>query len=137
CFAGGTVRPLARNRHTPADAVARLARHPEADVRAMVAARPDLGPDLVAELRQDPDDYVRMRARLHPFSSTWAEYCAMKRVIGHGPDCLCPATEQATEPSPDWFAACAASEEPVLRRVAANWPGLPAELVETLAQDDD
>ncbi|WP_328940331.1 hypothetical protein OG259_00540 [Streptomyces sp. NBC_00250] len=51
----------------------------------------------------------------------------------HGPDCTCPITEPAT----DWFAACAVSEEPVLRRVAASWPGLAAELVGTLAQDDD
>ncbi|MFE1384487.1 hypothetical protein ACFW6S_36665 [Streptomyces sp. NPDC058740] len=42
-----------------------------------------------------------------------------------------------TAQSPEWFAACAASEEPVLRRVAASWPGLPAALVETLARDDD
>ncbi|MEU9714866.1 hypothetical protein [Streptomyces sp. NPDC047976] len=137
CFADDTVHPLTWNRHTPAYAVARLARHPEAKVREMVAARPDLGPDLVTELREDPDQHVRMRARLHPFPRTWAEYWAIQRVIGHGPDCICPITEPATEPSPDWFAACAASEEPVLRRVAASWAGLPAELVETLAQDDD
>ncbi|MER7001328.1 hypothetical protein [Streptomyces sp. NPDC000410] len=137
CFADGTVHPLTWNRHTPADAVARLARHPEAKVREMVAARPDLGPDLVTELRQDPDEDVRMRARLHPFPRTWAEYRAIQRVLGHGPDCVCPITEPATEPSPDWFAACAASEEPELRRVAATWPGLPAVLVETLARDAD
>ncbi|MEV7730039.1 hypothetical protein AB0P15_35800 [Streptomyces sp. NPDC087917] len=141
CFADGTVRPLARNRHTPAYAVARLARHPEAEVRETVAARPDLGPDLVAELRKDPDDDVRMRARLHPFPRTWAEYGAIDAVIGHGPDCACPTTEPDAEPdaqpSPDWFAACAVSEEPVLRQVAASRPDLPAELVGTLARDQD
>ncbi|MEU4358759.1 hypothetical protein [Streptomyces virginiae] len=137
CFADDTVHPLTWNRHTPADAVARLARHPEAKVREMIAARPDVGPDLVTELREDPDEDVRMRARLHPFPRTWAEYWAINRIIGHGPDCTCPITELADEPSPDWFAACAASGEPVLRRVAASWPGLPAELVETLARDDD
>ncbi|GAA1091500.1 hypothetical protein [Kitasatospora arboriphila] len=141
CFADGTVRPLTWNRHTPADAVARLARHPEPAVRALVAARPDLGADLVAELREDPDENVRRRARLHPVPRTWAEYWAIERVIGqiigHGPDCTCPITEPAPEPSPDWYAACAASEEPELRRVAASWPLLPAVLVETLAQDDD
>ncbi|MFJ3793121.1 hypothetical protein [Kitasatospora sp. NPDC090091] len=141
CFADGTVRPLTWNRHTPADALARLARHPEAKVRALVAARPDLGPDLVAELREDPDESVRRRARLHPIPRTWAEYWAIEAVIGqligHGPDCICPITEPAPEPSSDWFAACAVSEEPELRRVAANWPLLPAALVETLAQDDD
>ncbi|WP_392666858.1 hypothetical protein [Streptomyces sp. LN785] len=137
CFADDTVHPLTWNPHIPATTVARLARHPEAKVREMVAARPDLGPDLLPELREDPDENVRMRARLHPFPRTWAEYCAINRVIGHGPDCTCPITDPSPAPSPDWFAACAASEEPVLRRVAASWPGLPAALVGTLAQDDD
>ncbi|WP_314245008.1 hypothetical protein [Streptomyces sp. DSM 40907] len=139
CFADDMVHPLTWNRHTPADAVARLARHPEAKIREMIAARPDLGPDLVTELREDPNEDVRMRARLHPFPRTWAEYWAIQRVLGHGhgPDCVCPITEPATEPSPEWFAACASSGEPELRRVAATWPGLPAVLVDTLAQDDD
>jgi hypothetical protein len=67
CFAGGTVLPMARNPHTPAYALARLARHLDAEVRASVAARPDVGPDLVAELREDPVEYVRTCARLHPY----------------------------------------------------------------------
>ncbi|WEH43467.1 hypothetical protein [Streptomyces sp. AM 2-1-1] len=141
CFADGTVHPLARNPHTPADAVARLARHCEAKVREMVAARPDLGADLVAELSADPDEGVRTRARLHPFPRTWAEYDVIGRVVGHGPACVCPITEPdpepATVPSPGWFAACAVSGETVLRRVAASWSGLPAGLVGRLAQDDD
>lgn len=145
CFADGTVLPLARNPHTPAYALARLARHPDAEVRASVAARPDVGPDLVAELGEDPHEYVRMCARLHPFTRTWAEYGAIDQVIGHGPDCTCPIGEPFTKsdiepdvgPLPDWFASCAVSEEPALRRVAASWPGLSAELAETLAQDDD
>ncbi|MFE2108945.1 hypothetical protein ACFXAF_24205 [Kitasatospora sp. NPDC059463] len=149
CFADGTVRALARNPHIPADTVARLARHPEATVRALTAVRPDLGPELAAELRQDPDETVRLRARLQPFSRTWAEYGAIGRVVGqvvgHGPDCICPITEPSTEssskpsaePSPDWFAACAASGEPELRRVAASRPLLPADLAGALAQDAD
>ncbi|MFF2412650.1 hypothetical protein [Streptomyces sp. NPDC058092] len=136
CFADDEVHPLARNRHTPADALARLARHPDAEIRRLVATRPDLGP-AAAELRQDPDEDVRMRARLQPFIRTWAEFQEVHKVVDHGPDCTCPITQPATEPSPDWYATCAASEEPVLRRVAASWPGLPAELVGTLALDDD
>lgn len=62
CFADDTVLPLTWNRHTPADAVARLARHPGAKVREMVAGRPDLGPDLVTALSQDRDQDVRMCA---------------------------------------------------------------------------
>ncbi|MFF3214304.1 hypothetical protein ACFYYB_27015 [Streptomyces sp. NPDC002886] len=137
CFAEDTAHPLAWNPHTPAHAVARLARHPETKVREMVAARPDLQPDLSAALRADPDEGVRMRARLRPFSRSWAEYWAIHAVIGHGPDCTCPITEPAEEPSPEWFAACAAAAEPVLRRVAAMWPGLAADLAETLARDED
>ncbi|MFD5937211.1 hypothetical protein [Streptomyces sp. NPDC060333] len=137
CFAANEVRPLARNRHTPADALARLARHPDVEIRRLVATRPDLGPEAAAELRQDPDEEVRMRARLQPSIRTWAEFEAVQSVVDHGRDCTCPITEPATEPSPDWYAACAASEQPVLRRVAARWPGLPAKLVGTLALDDD
>ncbi|OKJ65433.1 hypothetical protein AMK27_06665 [Streptomyces sp. CB02009] len=144
-FAEGVVRSMARNRHTPAYAVARLAHHPEAAVRELVAARPDLGPDLVAQLSQDPVEDVRTHARLHAFPRTWAEYEVIDRVVGHGPDCVCPISEPFTGslvepdvgPSADWFAACAVSGEAVLRRVAASWPGLSPELVATLAQDDD
>ncbi|ROR00509.1 hypothetical protein EDE04_7091 [Streptomyces sp. 2132.2] len=136
CFADDEVHPLARNRHTPADALARLARHPGAEIRRLVATRPDLGPE-AAELKQDPDEDVRMRARLQPSIRTWAEFEAVHRVLGHSRDCTCPITEPDTELSPDWYATCAASEEPVLRQVAASWPGLPAELVGTLALDDD
>ncbi len=136
CFAHDEVYPLARNRHTPADALARLARHPDTEIRKLVATRPDLGPE-AAELGQDPDEDVRMRARLQSSIRTWAEFEEVQKVVEHGPDCTCPITRPATEPSPDWYVACAASEEPVLRRVAASWPGLPAELVGTLALDDD
>ncbi|MFD6969143.1 hypothetical protein [Streptomyces sp. NPDC059949] len=137
CFAEDLVHPLARNRHTPADALARLARHPDAEIRRLVATRPDLGPEAAAELRQDPDEDVRMRARLQPSIRTWAEFHEVQKVVDHGPDCTCPITQPADEPSPGWYATCAASEEPVLRGVAASWPGLPAELVGTLALDDD
>ncbi|WP_394437082.1 hypothetical protein [Streptomyces sp. SGAir0957] len=137
CFADGAERALARNRHAPASALARLARHPDASVRGLVTTRPDLGPDLVAELRTDPDDHVRTRARLNPFSRTWTEYDMIHRVVGHGPDCTCPITEVVPRPSADWFAACAAATEPVLRRIAASWCGLPAELAARLARDED
>jgi hypothetical protein len=53
------------------------------------------------------------------------------------PSTLGSSTEPDVGPPPDWFAACAVSGEPILRRIAASWPGLSAELVETLAKDDD
>ncbi|MFF3301531.1 hypothetical protein [Streptomyces sp. NPDC002908] len=137
CFTDDEVHPLARNRHTPADALARLARHPDAEIRRLIATRPDLGPEAAAELRQDPDEDVRMRARLQSSIRTWAEFQAVQVVVGHGPDCTCPITKPATEPPPDWYATCAASPEPVLRQVAASWPGLPAPLVGALALDED
>ncbi|WP_314241797.1 hypothetical protein [Streptomyces sp. DSM 40907] len=137
CFAADVVHPLALNRHTPADALARLARHPDTEIRRLVATRPDLGPAAAEELRHDPDEDVRMRARLQPSIRTWDEFEEVRKVVDHGPDCTCPITQPATEPTPDWYASCAASEEPVFRRVAASWPDLPAELVGTLALDDD
>ncbi|WP_432133789.1 hypothetical protein [Streptomyces sp. bgisy154] len=136
CLLKDEVYPLAVNRHTPANALSQLARHPDAEIRRLIATRPDLGPE-AAELRQDPDEDVRMRARLQPSIRTWDEFQAVDGVVGHGPDCTCPITEPATEPSPEWYATCAASEEPVLRRVAASWPRLPAELVGTLVLDED
>ncbi|MCX4780299.1 hypothetical protein [Streptomyces sp. NBC_01264] len=137
CFAADEVQPLARNRHTPAAALARLARHPDAGIRRLVAARPDLGPEAVAELRRDPDEDVRMRARLQPSIRTRDEFAVVDWVLGHSLDCTCPIMKPTPGPSPDWYATCAASGEPALRRVAASWPGLPAELVGTLARDED
>ncbi|MFE6364840.1 hypothetical protein ACFVP3_33220 [Streptomyces sp. NPDC057806] len=137
CFADDEVHPLARNRHTPADALARLARHPDTEIRRLVAARPDLAPASAAQLRQDPDEDVRLRARLQPCIRTWAEFETVDMMLGHCPDCTCPIITHSAEPLPDWYATCAASEEPALRRIAASWPDLPAQLVAALALDDD
>ncbi|MGW5641161.1 hypothetical protein ACWEWQ_41850, partial [Streptomyces sp. NPDC003832] len=137
CFAADEVRPLARNPHTPADALARLARHPDPVIRRLVAARPEPAAEVAAELRQDPDVEVRVRARLRPSIRTRAEFEAVDRVLGHGPDCTCPITPPGAEPLPDWYIACATSQEAVLRQVAAGWPGLPAHLASALALDDD
>ncbi|GLX19592.1 hypothetical protein [Streptomyces lavendulae] len=137
CFAADEVRPPARNRHIPADAVPRLARHPDAEVRRLVAIRPDLDPKAAAELRQDPDEDVRMQARIQARIPSWAEFEDVRSIVDHGLDCTCPITRPATEPAPDWYATCATSEEPEPRRVAASLPGLPVELVRTLALDDD
>ncbi|MET9377506.1 hypothetical protein ABZX98_25800 [Streptomyces sp. NPDC002992] len=132
------VSALAYNPHTPPDAVERLARDPDPEVRAVVAARADLDASLLAELAEDPDETVRTRARVHPLPRTWAQRGAIDQVIGHHTErCLCPISEPSDEPDADWYRACAMSEQAVLRRVAASYPALPEDLVKRLADDAD
>ncbi|MEU3775166.1 hypothetical protein AB0F11_18510 [Streptomyces sp. NPDC032472] len=135
CFADGrNLYGLAYNRHTPADAVARLARNPDPEVRARVAARADLDAALLAELAEDPHEAVRLRARVQPLPRTWAQCGAVDAVLSAGDDCTCPIFEPY-EATDDWYAACARSEEVVLRKVAAGYPRLPVDLVRLLAED--
>ncbi|MGA5818044.1 hypothetical protein ACPC54_09315 [Kitasatospora sp. NPDC094028] len=136
---------LAANPHTPADIVARLARDPDPQVRERVAARADLDAPLLAELAEDPDGTVRLRARLQPLPRTWPQRAAIDRVRGCGPECrvrsaaecIGPVGEMVREPETDWYAACADSPHPLLRRVAATCRLLPGELVRRLAADPD
>ncbi|WP_329385323.1 hypothetical protein OG625_25270 [Streptomyces sp. NBC_01351] len=132
CLAAGRNHyGLAHNLHTPADAVARLARDPDPEVRNQVAARADLTPGLLAELAEDPDEKVRSRARIQPLPRTWAQCRAIDALIDWD------TTYPDPELDADWYAACARSEHPVLRRLAARHPGLPRELVEPLITDPD
>ncbi|MFD0271228.1 hypothetical protein ACFVGY_32365 [Streptomyces sp. NPDC127106] len=134
----GRQYSLAVNPHTPADVVARLARVDDPEVRERVAARADIGPALLAELAQDPDEAVRLRARVQPLPRTWAQCGAVDRVFGAcAVGCTCPITEPFAEPDLDWYRACAVSPEPVLRRVAASLSLLPDDLVPRLAEDPD
>lgn len=138
CLADGRdLWALAHNRHTPADAVARLARNPDPKVRERVASRADLDPSLLAELANDPDAGVRTRALLQPLPRTWAQRNAIDRTIGRTADEIGPVAETLTEPGLDWFSTCALSAHPLLRRVAATCPHLPGELVHLLAEDPD
>ncbi|MER5891178.1 hypothetical protein ABT160_45850 [Streptomyces sp. NPDC001941] len=137
CFADGWEEELTHNPHAPASALARLAHHPDAWIRARIALRPDLEPDLIPVLAADADEKVRLCARLRSFCGTWVEYETLLDATEHGANCTCPFTEPARRPSSDWYAACAASQEPVLRRAAARWPALPGPLVTQLAQDTD
>lgn len=139
CLAGRrNLWALASNPHTPFDAVGRLARDPDPEVRERVAARADLDAALLAELAGDPDETVRTRARAHPLPRTWAQRDAVDKVTGrHSGDCACTIGELFTEPDTSWYQACAVSGHPVMRRVAASHPGLPVELVERLAGDPD
>ncbi|MEV0975948.1 hypothetical protein [Streptomyces sp. NPDC049915] len=138
CLADGRdLWALAHNPHTPAGAVARLARHPDPRIRACVAGRADLDPALLEELAEDPDDTVRTRARVHPLPRTWAQRAALDQVAGPTADDIGPVRELPVEPDADWYRACAVSPHPLLRRVAATCPGLPLELVDRLADDPD
>lgn len=138
CLAEGQdLQCLALNPHTPADAVARLARDPDPKVRELVAARADLTPALLAELSEDPVSRVRARALLQPLPRTWGERAAIDRVIGRTAEEIGRLPEMLTEPDPGWYTECATSDEPLLRRLAATHPGLPEDLVHRLAADPD
>jgi hypothetical protein len=131
------LRALAHNPHTPSDVVARLARDPDPDVRERVASRADLKPALLTELAQDPDITVRTRALLQPLPRTWPQRAAIDRIIGRTAERIGPVGEMLIEPETSWYAACATSAHPLLRRVAATCPRLPQELVHRLADDPD
>lgn len=128
---------LASNPHTPSDAVLRLARHSDPRIRERVAARADLDPSTLAELSRDTDDTVRTRARIQAPPRTWEQRDAIDRVARRSAEDVGPVAEMCLEPDMDWYSACAVSEHPLLRRVAATCPRLPEELVDLLADDPD
>lgn len=138
CLAEGrSLWALAHNPHTPAAAVARLARSPDPKVRERVAARADLSPELLADLAADPDSMVRTRALLHDFPRTWPQRDAIDRIIGRSAERLGYFGEAIVEPDTSWFEACARSGHPLLRRVAATFHRLPEDHVARLSEDED
>ncbi|WP_240804095.1 hypothetical protein [Streptomyces sp. A0592] len=133
---------VAGNPYTPPHAVARLARDADPAVRERVAARADLDPAVWEVLAEDPHERVRTRARVQPLPRTTAQCWAVDHEMAEDPrdwECLCPILEPCTEPytgpDPQWYRACAESEEVVLRLAAAKCPTLPADLVARLAED--
>ncbi|MFF4448481.1 hypothetical protein [Streptomyces sp. NPDC001502] len=129
---------LAGNPYTPPDACARLARDVDPGIRERVAGRADLGAALWAELAEDPDERVRTRARVQPLPRTRAQCVAVDHEMSEAAyDCGCPVLEPYDEPDLDWYRACAASGEVMLRRAAAKCATLPIDLVRRLAEDPD
>lgn len=138
CLATGRdLWALAHNPHTPARAIPRLARHPDPEVRERVAARADVGPELLAELAQDPHEAVRTRAQVQPLHRTWAQRAAIDRIASGTAEDIGPLAEMFAEPDTSWYSACARSPHTLLRRVAATCPRLCGELAGRLADDPD
>ncbi|AQT70997.1 hypothetical protein [Streptomyces sp. fd1-xmd] len=107
---GDRLRELAGNPSLPPDLVARLAVDPDPAVRLVVSARPEL-----SEADRAAIDYtVDPEARLGTLEWVWER------------------REDA-----DLLRQCARSAHTWLRRSAAVCPGLPADAVELLADDED
>jgi hypothetical protein len=104
-----------------ADQVAALAADPHPAVRAVVATRTELANEQVAALAADPDDTVRTTIASH------AHVSDEERAILAGNAGL----------DPDQALRWASSENPRLRRRAAQHPGLPLQMVDHLAVDPD
>lgn len=133
---GRDLMCLAYNPHTPADAVARLARVPDPWIRRRVLKRPDLDPALTAELADDPDPDVALRARMRQLGRDQRQRAIIGWVIDQGANLI--GHIDRTDPlDPDWVAECAVSDLWVLRRIAATSADLPAEHVARLAEDSD
>jgi Leucine rich repeat variant len=138
CLATGRdLWALAGNPHTPADIVTRLAQDLDPDVRARVASRCDLESEMLERLARDPDDQVRTRALVHPSPRTEEQRRLIDSVIGRTADDIGQVHEWFRPPEHDWLCASAVSGHPLLRRVAAMSPNLPADLVNRLAGDPD
>lgn len=138
CIAEGRdLRALAGNPHTPYEFIELLARDPDPKIRARVAGRCDLAPALLAELANDPEGMVRTRALVHEMPRSEAQRRMIDYCIGRSADEIGLSHEWFSPPSPDWFAACAVSGHPLLRRIAATYPGLPEDLADRLTRDPD
>ncbi|MBS2533612.1 hypothetical protein KGQ20_12610 [Catenulispora sp. NF23] len=115
-----------------------LARDPDPEVRERVAGRPGLDPTLLADLARDPDEAVRARALSRPRTIAKAQRQQIDQAAGRTADEIGRPDEAAGDLDADWLAACAVSEQPLMRRVAAiNSSALPPDLVYRLTQDPD
>ncbi|MFJ3723626.1 hypothetical protein ACIPYQ_13790 [Streptomyces sp. NPDC090045] len=108
----------------------------EGERLAAIASNPSLPPDLVARLAVDPDPRVRLQVSARPELSE-SERAAIDYTVG-AEDRL-PTLDWVWERREDaaFLRRCARSPHTWLRRSAAVCPGLPADAVERLAQDED
>ncbi|WP_405828181.1 hypothetical protein [Streptomyces sp. NBC_00105] len=108
----------------------------EGERLAAIASNPSLPPDLVARLAVDPDPRVRLQVSARPELGE-AERAAVDYTVG-AEDRL-PTLGWVWERREDaeFLRTCARSPHAWLRRSAAVCPGLSADAVELLAQDDD
>ncbi|MFD4740760.1 hypothetical protein ACFWNQ_25845 [Streptomyces virginiae] len=105
--------------YTPRDAVVRLARDTNPEVRV-------LDPVLWAELAADPAERVRTRARIQPLPRTREQFLALDHEMGrNGHDCGGLIVEPYEEPDLDRYRACAMSEEVILRGRPPDAPLCP------------
>jgi hypothetical protein len=138
CIAEGRdLWALAGNPHTPYEFIEQLACDPDPKVRARIASRCDLAPNLLAALADDPEGMVRTRALVHEAPRTEPQRQMIDYCIGRSADEIGPSHERFNPPSPDWFATCAVSGHPLLRRIAATYRLLPDDLADRLARDPD
>ena len=80
---------------------------------------------------------MRTRALVHEAPRTETQRRMIDCRIGRSADEIGPIHEGFNPPSPDWFAVCAVSGHPLLRRIAATYRLLPADLADRLARDPD
>ncbi|MFG2627841.1 hypothetical protein [Streptomyces sp. NPDC048473] len=108
----------------------------EGDRLSSLAANPSLPPDLVARLAVSPDPHVRLVVSARP-ELTEDERAAIDYTVG-SEDRLHPlAWVREAREDMDVLRRCATSAHLWLRRSAAACPGLPQDLVELLARDED
>ena len=132
---------LALNPSLPADAVDALVTASSAEVRRYAARRADLSNAQAVRLGADPDPAVRTTASVHAALTD-----AQRAAIDVDPTALLdPGQREFTwmPVLPDWLpprqptAAAAGSPNVLLRRWAAQNPGLPENLAGALADDPD
>jgi hypothetical protein len=110
----------------------RLAEHPDADVRAVVAANPAVREALLRTLAADPDPEVRRAVAENPA----VPLDLLVTVAAHErlPDEPAPRVESATEAE---LRSLAGSRVAQVRVLVADRTRLPGDLVEQLAADPD